>query len=342
MKSLIVAIALVAAAPALAQPKKPDVSERDADKHFKAGVALYKEAKYTEALAEFERAYELKPHPLVLYNIATCHRELSNYADAVKYYKKFLAEAAGKVPPARLHTAQTELDAILARVASVTISVPDGTELVLDGKPLGAMPLEMPLVLAPGEHHITARATGKKDVERKLKVASGDEVSIQLDLPDAPKETVITPPTEETQREAPPPPEPEAALKRLSVGVGYGTNLRDVGNTGAPSLGVGFAVTDRIQVGLDATAIAYAVIPAVRVRLAGPMDSGISVHVVGAVPIARTGGDMSETFVAGAGGLGVRYRAMPQLSFRLESFASYAGKTRGTTFPTFLGGELWF
>jgi len=339
MKRLFVALSLLVAVPALAQPKKPDASEKDADKHFKAGVALYKEAKYTEALAEFERAYELKPHPLVLYNIATCHRELSSYADAVKYYKKFLAEAAGKVPPARLHTAQTELDAILARVASVTIAVPDGTELVLDGKALGAMPLEMPLVLAPGEHHITARATGKKDVERKLKVASGDEVSIQLDLPDAPKETVATEaPTEETRMEAPPP-EPEPAFKRLAVGVGFGTNLRDVGNTGAPSLGIGYAVTDRIQVGVDAMAIAYAVIPAVRVRLAG---DAFSVHVVGAVPVARTGGEMSETFVAGAGGLGLRYRAMPQLSFRLESFASYAGKTRGTTFPTFLGGELWF
>ncbi len=45
-----------------------------------------REAKYTEALAEFERAYEIAPHPLVLYNIASCHREMSHYGEAVKFY----------------------------------------------------------------------------------------------------------------------------------------------------------------------------------------------------------------------------------------------------------------
>jgi hypothetical protein len=51
---------------------------------------------------------------------------------------------------------------------------------------------------------------------------------------------------------------------------------------------------------------------------------------------------MSETFVAGAVGLGLRARVTPSLAFRVESFASYAGKTHGTTVPAFVGGELWF
>src|ERR1700753_3087327 len=71
-------------------PKTPE--QKEADRHFKSGVALFKEAKYAEALAEFERAYEIAPHPLVLYNIAGCHRELSHYAEAVTYYRRFLAE----------------------------------------------------------------------------------------------------------------------------------------------------------------------------------------------------------------------------------------------------------
>ena len=63
------------------EPKTPE--QKEADRHFKSGVALFKEAKYAEALAEFERAYEIAPHPLVLYNIAGCHRELSHYSEAV-------------------------------------------------------------------------------------------------------------------------------------------------------------------------------------------------------------------------------------------------------------------
>jgi len=81
------------------------------------------------------------------------------------------------------------------------------------------------------------------------------------------------------------------------------------------------------------------VIPAVRVRLAG---DALSIHVIGAAPVAIDAGAMSKTFVAGAGGLGVRYRPMPALAFRLESFVSVAGGGHGTTFPAFFGGELWF
>ncbi len=336
----ILVVILGAAAPSVAAPKvKPapaSPEQKEADRHFKSGVALFKENKYTEALAEFERANELAPHPLVDYNIAACHRELSNYAEAVRFYRKFLGEGQGKVAPARLHTAQTELDGIMARIASVTIVVADGTELILDGKSLGAMPIDMPLIVPPGPHHIVAKAAGHGDVDRSLRVASGDEVSIQLDLPAEPKST---PPIPLVTTQKVSGVSAKHSTRRFALGAGFGTNLASVGDTGAPSLGIGVAIGSRLELGVDAILVAYAVMPSLRVRVAGDK---VSVHLIGAVPIARTGGEMSETFVAGAAGLGLRYRPMPGLAFRLESLASFAGKGHGTTFPAFLGGELWF
>ena len=93
MKRSLLCVVLAIATPAVAAPKKNEqtAKQKEADRHFKAGVALFKELKYAEALAEFERAYEIEPHPLVLYNIATCHRELSHYGEAVKYYQRFLS-----------------------------------------------------------------------------------------------------------------------------------------------------------------------------------------------------------------------------------------------------------
>jgi hypothetical protein len=339
MRALVVVAVLATAAHAAPKPKKPAPEQKEADRHFKAGVALFKESKFAEALAEFERANEIAPHPLVLYNIAACHRELSNYAEAVKFYRRFLSEGAGTVAAARLHTAQTELDGILARIASVTIVVPDGTELSLDGKNLGAMPIDMPLILSPGEHHVLAKAAGHKDVERKLRVASGDEVSITLDMPviDEPVKPPAPPPIEPAVVK--PAPVMVVAPRRIALGAGFGTNLRSVSDTGAPSLGIEIAFNSRVDAGVDATLVAYSVIPALRVRLAG---DALSVHVVGAVPIVIETGAMSKTFVAGAGGLGLRYRPMPALAFRLESFVSFAGGGHGTTFPAFFGGELWF
>ena len=47
-------IMLAVATPAVAAPKSgPTAAQKEADRHFKSGVALYKENKYSEALAEF-------------------------------------------------------------------------------------------------------------------------------------------------------------------------------------------------------------------------------------------------------------------------------------------------
>ncbi|MGE0550604.1 MAG: hypothetical protein AB7O24_29405 [Kofleriaceae bacterium] len=339
--SVVIAAALGISSSAAAQPakKKPSVQQEEADRLFKSGVALFKEAKFAEALAEFERAYEISPHPLVLYNIAGCHRELSNYTEAVKFYTRFLSEGKGKVPAARLNTAQTELNGILARIArvTVTISPEDGAVLFLDGKQLGTL-LEMPLMLPPGEHTFVAKSPGRKDAERTLRVASGDEVTIDLTLPELPPETAPIAVAERSPLS--PPSRTRLSRKRFAVGIGFGTNLRQVADTGAPSFGVGVNLGSRIELGIDAVLVATAVVPSVRVRLAGDV---FSIHAVAAMPIAiGDEGPMSETFVAGAGGLGVRYRPMASFAVKLESFVSVAGEAHGTTIPTFLGGELWF
>jgi Tfp pilus assembly protein PilF len=340
MKHWSVWMVLALCAPAVAAPKKTEqtAEQKEADRHFKSGVALYKEAKYAEALAEFERAYEIAPHPLVLYNIATCHRELSHYGEAVKYYQRFLSEGKDKVAPARLKEAQTELDGVLARIARLTVTIKggEGATVILDGNELGTMPIEGPLIVPPGEHRIVVRAPGKNDAERSLRVASGDEVEVTLQLTDAPK----APPVEslQTEREAGPPPPPPGP-KHFQLGAAVGTNLLNVPETGAPTLSLGYAVHSRIIVGIDATFVAYSVMPNVRVRLAGDR---MAVHATAGVPIAFNDGQMNETFVAGAAGLGLRYRAMPSLAFRLEVLASYATKDHGVTVPAFFGGELWF
>jgi len=341
IRHLIAAVlVIVPCSHALAQ-KPAKGEQKEADRHFKSGVALYKEAKYGEALAEFERAYEIAPHPLVLYNIAGCHRELSHYADAVKFYNRFLAEGKGKVPAARLSAAQTELDGILARIARVTVTVApsDGATIIVDGNQLGTL-VEMPLMLPPGEHKIIARATGHKDVERTVRVASGDELTIDLTLPELPPEPATPGQVGVTERES----RPTAVTattkpKRFALGAAFGTNLRRVADSGAPSIGLGVALGSRIELGIDAVVVAYAVMPSIRVRLAG---EAFSIHAIGAVPIAFTDGEMTETFVAGAAGLGLGYRPMPALAFRIEALAAFAGESHGTTVPAFVGGQLWF
>lgn len=318
--------------PKSSEPTPNELLQKEADRHFKNGVVLYRGAKYVEALAEFTRAYEIAPHPLVLFNIAECHRELLHYAEAVTSYRQFLADANGQLPAARLAAAQAELDALLTLIARVTVTVvPANAEvvLILDGKELDR-PV-MPLIVPPGEHRLIARAAGHLDAARNLQLSAGDSLAIELQLGELPRitiERVVTAPA----------PGPSLAPD-LALDAGFGMNLRRLGKTGAPSVGLGAAIGSRFGVGVDFVLVAYAVIPSIRVRVIG---DELSLHVIGAVPIALSSDPMSGNFVTMAGGLAVRYRLTPRLALHLESYVSFGGKGQDTAVPTFLGGELWF
>jgi hypothetical protein len=126
---------------------------------------------------------------------------------------------------------------------------------------------------------------------------------------------------------------------RFAIGAGFGTNLRLAGETGAPSLGAALAIGARLELGLDAVMVAYAIIPSIRVRIAG---DDLALHAIGAVPYSLPSGSMSQRFAAPAIGLGLRYRPTPSLAVRLEGYAAFAGRGHGTAIPMFLGAERWF
>ena len=56
----------------------------------------YELGEYREALEEFKTAYRYFPDPAFLYNIAQCHRQIGESAQAIKQYRMYLI----KVPDA--------------------------------------------------------------------------------------------------------------------------------------------------------------------------------------------------------------------------------------------------
>jgi outer membrane receptor for ferrienterochelin and colicin len=58
--------------------------------HFKKGMSAISNGHYEEGIAELQRAYEILPHPNVLYNIARAHAESGDLEGAVVNYKKYL------------------------------------------------------------------------------------------------------------------------------------------------------------------------------------------------------------------------------------------------------------
>ena len=111
-------------------------AQKDADRHFKSGVALFKEAQVRRGARRVRARLRDRAAPDSCSTTSpACHRELSHYGEAVKYYKRFLDEGKGKVPATRLTTAQTELDCDprAHRPRHRQGRARDGATLILDG-----------------------------------------------------------------------------------------------------------------------------------------------------------------------------------------------------------------
>jgi hypothetical protein len=70
----------------------------DPKEMFERGMALYALGKYAEAAPLFERAFELKPDPALLYNAAQAHRFMGEKARALELYQSYLRLYGNRIP----------------------------------------------------------------------------------------------------------------------------------------------------------------------------------------------------------------------------------------------------
>src|SRR5690606_9168273 len=87
----------------------------DARREFRAGMALIAEGNYDEGIAHLEQAYDILPHPNVLYNIALAHM-YAGRAEASLYYFERYKETA---PPSDAQ----EVEAIMRSLREATSAV---------------------------------------------------------------------------------------------------------------------------------------------------------------------------------------------------------------------------
>ncbi|MBS2029502.1 MAG: tetratricopeptide repeat protein [Deltaproteobacteria bacterium] len=107
-------LAAMLSLPPVARAEK---AETQAKALFKAAQKAYDLGNFDEALKDYTAAYDAKPLPGFLFNIAQCHRQRGEYERAAFFYKRFLdtapkaaaAETAQKLL-AEVQAKQAELD----------------------------------------------------------------------------------------------------------------------------------------------------------------------------------------------------------------------------------------
>ncbi|HEX8953031.1 MAG TPA: hypothetical protein VF945_14350 [Polyangia bacterium] len=180
LATLVLALSL-AATPARAS----DNAGREAAKHFQRGVDLYNDGDFRGALVEFKKAYSVWPRANVLYDIGQTEYQLLDYASALKTMERYLAETG----PNAAHRQEVEatVEVLRGRVGRVLISTDGGAcDVLVDDQPSGTTPLDGPLLVSVGPRKIAVHCAGDRAAIKRLEVAAGETVRVELKVPAPP------------------------------------------------------------------------------------------------------------------------------------------------------------
>jgi hypothetical protein len=136
MRALLI-VALLGA-PAAAGPKSlPPQIVKAARDAFAAARTADEKGDLDTAAKQYKRAYEISPHPNVLFNLADVYRRMKSYETAIDTYTKYLA-SDGIADRAAVEALVAQLKAIPGTL-EITMEEPDGIVFV-DGKRIGKLP----------------------------------------------------------------------------------------------------------------------------------------------------------------------------------------------------------
>jgi len=216
-----------------------------AQAHSDAASALFKEGSYAAAIEELERANELVPAAVYLFNIARCYEEMGRLADAVEQFERYLARAEDRKRADRAKKAVARL--VPSAYGSVEVGcVPEDARVELEGFAEEGCPYRRDRV-RPGSYGLVVRAPEHAPHEGRLQVEVGAVARVEIELTSLPDEPGM--------RAAEEPPvvtgEPATAPRYLAWGL--------AGGAVAVAAGAGFAFSRAVAAGeeQDAAEAAY-------------------------------------------------------------------------------------
>jgi hypothetical protein len=168
--------------PAPAPGEDPALLEK-AKVHFQQGVALYNDGNFSAALAEFLEAYRLKKSSGVLYNIGLTQKALFRYGEAIDSLSHYLTESTSLTPERKAEVEQL-INEMKALLAPFVVTGPTGAQVSVDGRALGAIEADKPMMLqlAAGAHVVEVTADGYKPMKRDVQVTAGIAGSAAFNL----------------------------------------------------------------------------------------------------------------------------------------------------------------
>ena len=170
---------IVAAAFAIAPAARAADNTEEARAKFQEAEKAFNLGRFNDALAAYQAAYEAKPLPAFLFNIAQCYRNLGNYERARFFYRRYLALEPHSPDRRRVENLAVEMTRLMEKqraAAAATTAAPPPAPPV---PPPAAAPPAAPAPAQPAAVAVAAAAP-PRPAPPPLAVAPTDEPSAAL------------------------------------------------------------------------------------------------------------------------------------------------------------------
>ncbi|MDF3069707.1 MAG: hypothetical protein K0R38_5308 [Polyangiaceae bacterium] len=195
-RSFVVCAALGAALLGVTGPAAAQGDEQRAGARTLAteGAQAFNEGRFKEAVDLFAKAESLMHAPPHLLFMARAHTKLGQYVKAREAYLKIVKEQLPANAPQAFRDAQLAADEERKQVEphigrlKVTVEGAEGAKdlaVTIDGQPFPVVLLGVPQPMDPGEHTVTATATGFKQAAPatvSLKDAGSGAVAVKMEV----------------------------------------------------------------------------------------------------------------------------------------------------------------
>ena len=191
----------------------PSITSADeASELYQSGVELFKAEKFLEASTAFRKAYALRPSWKVYYNIGQCEAAAKRYGIAIEAFESYLVGGGDEIKLERTEYVVGEIRRLQTLVGRLELVAPPGIEVYLDGDKRGTTPLEGPLRVAAGKHHVALKKGEETILEKRVQIAGGIATKVTAPSEQAEPEPAAEPSPEESANvpeSEPPEPTPE-------------------------------------------------------------------------------------------------------------------------------------
>lgn len=205
--------------------KKPRAAKRDVAKEVAKAQATEQTATaasalqakdYATALKLLAEAYAQFPNPETLFQLGALAEAEGRIVEAQDLLRRYLLDPTVQATPEAQAQVQRVLDLPRQPSGEVNVLGERGALVLLDGRPVGVVPLPLPLLVTAGSHTISLEGS-ERTMKGKLKVPDGRGAEMRFDA-DSGAVLVTLPPLVVVLAEYPPLPPPPLPPPSLPPG----------------------------------------------------------------------------------------------------------------------------